>query len=73
VYGALLGVFLLGVLTRRVGEKAAMCGMLAGFLIMLYVRLGTPIAWTWYVAIGTSATFLTAWAVSFILREEQHG
>jgi SSS family transporter len=73
VYGALLGVFLLGVLTKRVGERSAMCGMLAGFLVMLYVRLGTPIAWTWYVAIGTSATFFTALAVSFIIREEQHG
>jgi SSS family transporter len=73
VYGALLGVFLLGVLTRRVGERSAMAGMLAGFLVMLYVRLGTPIAWTWYVAIGTSATFIAALAASFLIREEQHG
>ena len=28
-YGALLGVFLLGMLTRRVGETAAMAGMVA--------------------------------------------
>ena len=27
VYGSLLGVFLLGLFTRRVGEIAAMCGM----------------------------------------------
>jgi SSS family transporter len=73
VYGALLGVFLLGVLTRRVGEKAAMAGMLAGFLLMLYVRIGTTIAWTWYVLIGSTATFATALAVSTFLKEESHG
>jgi Na+/proline symporter len=69
VYGALLGVFLLGLLTRRVQEKAAMAGMLAGLLVMLYVRLGTPIAWTWYVLIGTTATFVAAYLASLVLRE----
>jgi len=57
-YGGLLGVFLLGVLTRRVGEKAAMAGMAAGFATMVYVWVFTPIAFTWYVAIGTGVTFL---------------
>jgi SSS family solute:Na+ symporter len=57
-YGGLLGVFLLGILTRRVGEKAAMAGMMAGFAVMIYVKFFTPIAWTWYVVIGTGATFL---------------
>src|SRR6185369_10015014 len=54
IYGSLLGVFLLGLLTRRVGEIAAMCGMVAGLAVMLYVRFATPIAFTWYVLIGTS-------------------
>jgi solute:Na+ symporter, SSS family len=57
LYGALLGVFLLGLLTRRVGEWAAMAGMIAGLAVMLYVRFGTDIAWTWYVLIGTVVTF----------------
>ena len=35
-YGSLLGVFLLGVLTRRASERGAMVGMLAGFLLNLY-------------------------------------
>ncbi len=53
LYGALLGVFLLGLLTKRVGEIAAMCGMTASLLLMLYIGLKTPIAFTWYVLIGT--------------------
>jgi SSS family transporter len=72
LYGALLGVFLLGILTRRVGEAAAMCGMVASLLVMAYVKTSTPIAWTWYVLIGTSATFLVGLLASFVLRRSQH-
>jgi len=70
VYGSLLGVFLLGLLTKRVGEMAAMCGMAVGLVVMLYVRFATPIAFTWYVLIGTSATFVTGVGVSLFVRGE---
>jgi len=56
-YGALLGVFLLGVLTRRANQNGAIVGMLCGFVTELYVWQGTQIPWTWYVAIGTVVTF----------------
>jgi len=69
VYGSLLGVFLLGLLTRRVGEVAAMCGMSVGLALMLYVRFATPIAFTWYVMIGTGATFATGILVSLFVKE----
>jgi SSS family solute:Na+ symporter len=69
VYGSLLGVFLLGLLTRRVGEIAAMSGMSVGLALMLYVRFATPIAFTWYVVIGTGATFATGILVSLFVRE----
>ena len=69
VYGSLLGVFLLGLLTRRVGEIAAMCGMSVGLVLLLYVRFATPIAFTWYVMIGASATFATAVLVSLVYKE----
>jgi SSS family transporter len=69
IYGSLLGVFLLGLLTTRVGETAAMIAMAAGLFLMLYVRLFTSIAFTWYVLIGTSATFATGLAASYLLRE----
>jgi SSS family solute:Na+ symporter len=72
LYGSLLGVFLLGVLTRRVGERAAMAGMAAGFLIMVYVKFGTSIAWTWYVVIGTCATFGVGSLAALFVREKTH-
>jgi solute:Na+ symporter, SSS family len=68
LYGSLLGVFLLGVLTR-VGEKAAIFGMAVGLALMLYVRFATSIAFTWYVLIGTVATFLAGLLAARFLKE----
>lgn len=66
--GALLGVFLLGVLTKTPREGAAMAGVAAGLGTILYVKLCTPIAFTWYVLIGTIVTFGVGMAGSVIQR-----
>ncbi len=63
-YGALLGAFLLGVLTRRANQNGAMLGMLCGFVTELYLWLGTQVPWTWYVAIGTTVTFGVGYGAS---------
>ena len=63
-YGALLGAFLLGVLTKRANQTGAMIGMLFGFCTELYLWLGTRVPWTWYVAIGTAVTFGVGYASS---------
>lgn len=73
LYGALLGVFLLGVLTKTVTEKAAMAGMTAGVLINLYVRFATPIAWTWYVLIGTAITMSVALLAQLLIGRGKEG
>jgi SSS family solute:Na+ symporter len=70
-YGALLGVFLLGVLTRRANQSGAMIGMLCGFVSELYIWLGTRVPWTWYVAIGTVVTFTVGYAASIVLQREK--
>jgi Na+/proline symporter len=62
--GVLLGVFLLGVLTRKPREGAAVAGVAVGLGAILYVWLGTPIAFTWYVPIGTTVTFTAGVAAS---------
>jgi len=66
-YGALLGVFLLGVLTRRANQNGAIIGMICGFLTELYLWLRTPVPWTWWVAIGTTVTFAVGYTVSLCL------
>jgi SSS family solute:Na+ symporter len=65
-YGALLGVFLLGVLTRKANQRGAMVGMLFGFSIELYLwRAHVP--WTWWVVIGTAVTFGVGYAASLLI------
>lgn len=63
-YGALLGVFLLGVLTRQATEVGAMFGMLMGFCAEVYLWKFSPVPWTWWVAMGTTVTFSTGYLLS---------
>ena len=56
-YGALLGAFLLGVLTRTATERGAMVGMICGLALNLYLWLFTSISFTWYVVLGSIVTF----------------
>ncbi|HZL57837.1 MAG TPA: sodium:solute symporter [Bryobacteraceae bacterium] len=64
--GILLGVFLLGVLTKRPGEAAAIAGVLTGAAVMLFVKFETKIPFTWWVMIGSSVTFAVGYAASFV-------
>lgn len=72
LYGALLGVFILGVMTHHVGERAAMVGMSCGLAVNLFVKFRTPVAWTWYVLIGTLVTIAAALAAAALLPREKH-
>ncbi len=69
-YGALLGAFLLGVLTRRANQSGVFVGMLCGFSIDLYLWLATHIPWTWWVMIGSAVTFSVGWVASLLLPAE---
>src|SRR5271167_546080 len=77
-YGALLGVFLLGTLTRFATQTGAILGMICGFGLNLLLWLDpNPIAigpitiphvaFTWYVLIGSIATFAIGTAASLLL------
>jgi SSS family solute:Na+ symporter len=66
-YGSLLGVFLLGVLTRKASEHGAMIGMILGFVLNLYLWLFTGVAFTWYVVLGSIATFIVGYSASWLL------
>ena len=72
LYGSLLGVFLLGLLTTTVRENAAIAAMFASLAVMIAVKLWTHIAFTWYVLIGTSATFATGYAISLLTPKPAH-
>lgn len=55
--GLLLGLFALGVLTTRVGQRAALVGLVVGLGVLIAVKFTTSIAWPWYALIGASTTF----------------
>jgi Na+(H+)/acetate symporter ActP len=67
-YGALLGVFLLGALTKRANQRGATVGMLCGLAVELYLWQRSLVAYTWWVAIGTCVTFAIGYAASFFWR-----
>ena len=78
-YGCLLGVFLLGTLTRFATEYGATAGMVCGFALNLWLWQGTfpvhlgpltipHIAFTWYVLIGAAVTFAIGSLASLVFR-----
>ncbi len=82
-YGALLGVFLLGTLTRYATQSGAIVGMIAGFAtnFSLWLPTITPIrhiggiaiphvAFTWYVLIGSAVTFIVGSLASLVFRKQ---
>jgi SSS family transporter len=68
-YGALLGVFLLGILTRKASERGAMIGMVCGLALNLYLWLFTGVSFTWYVAMGSVVSFAIGYAASLPMRQ----
>ncbi len=69
-YGSMLGVFLLGVLTRKANEKGSILGMAVGLASMLFIWYFSTIAFTWYVLIGTAVTFVTGYSASLFFSRQ---
>lgn len=82
VTGILLGLFVLGICTRKVGELEAFVGLVAGVLAVSYARfgpqLGAPwypfsaaLAWPWYALLGSATVVLGALVAHlFVARAE---
>ena len=64
VYGPMLGAFLLGVLTKRANQPGVMAGIGVSLGCMLLVKAYTPLAWTWYVLVGTVICVTVGYTVS---------
>jgi solute:Na+ symporter, SSS family len=65
-YGSLLGVFLLGLLTTRRGNRVNVVAMTLAALIMLALLILSekgilPLGWTWLLLLGTLMTFGIGW------------
>ena len=77
VFGLLLGVFALGVFTRRAGQISALVGMAVGLVLLLFLQFGLPVmtatashpagvrvAFPWLAVIGAGSTFVVGWLLS---------
>ena len=70
INGPILGVFLLGWFTKA-KRSAALIAMTAGLAVILYVWLGTKIAWPWYTLIGSMTTLIVGTAASRMEKEQE--
>ncbi|MBI4386160.1 MAG: hypothetical protein HY551_02140 [Elusimicrobia bacterium] len=74
-YGSLLGVFLLGLMTRRRADRAtaAAMGIMAALnaaLLLMSEKGIFPLGWSWLVIVGTFGTFGIAWVLGPVLDAE---
>ncbi len=68
-YGSMLGVFLLGLLTKRKGDKAVSYAMVImavanAALLLLSEYHVIALGWSWLVILGTAGTFAIGWALA---------
>lgn len=68
--GIVLGVFFLGIFTQRVGQRAALFGLVAGLLAMTWIFFATPLAWPWFAVVGSLGTFAAGVAASTVWPRE---
>ena len=67
-FGSLLGLFLLGTFDDGAHARGALAGMFAGLAAVLGVFQFTKVAFTWYVLLGASVTFVVGALLSRIRR-----
>jgi solute:Na+ symporter, SSS family len=64
--GIVLGVFFLGLFTRRVGQRAALAGFVFGLAAMTSIFFATSLAWPWYALVGSLLTVTAGLAASWV-------
>jgi SSS family solute:Na+ symporter len=72
INGPILGVFLVGTFLKNARETHALIGMVASISLMLYILLGTKIAWTWYALIGSMTTLVVTLIASLVIRSSEN-
>jgi SSS family solute:Na+ symporter len=68
--GIILGVFFLGIFTERVGQRAALTGLIIGLVGMTWIFFATDLAWPWFALVGSAGTFAVGLAASYVWPRE---
>ena len=69
VTGLLLGLFLLGLWTKEVGQRSAFVGLLVGTAAVCALAFGTKVAYPWYALVGSGTVVVVGCLVSRVLPE----
>ena len=68
INGPVLGVFALGLLTKRAEGRGAISGLIAGFLLNLLCWLFLPqVSWLWWNVLGFALCYIVGLSVSSML------
>jgi len=74
VYGSLLGVFILAIMTKRATARGAFWGLLAGMAAVLTVATQLPwVAFLWHNLIGAVVVVVVGMAISYTQRPTSVG
>lgn len=72
INGPVLGVFLLGLLTKRTTGTGATIGLIAGFVFNLLCWLYLPqVSWLWWNVFGLVVCMVVGFGLSYLLPSEQ--
>ncbi len=64
--GPLLGIFLLGMLSRRANTFGVIAGAVVGALATIFVTYVLKIHWLWYFVVGSMGTMAAGYILSFL-------
>lgn len=71
INGPLLGVFLLGMLTKRANQVGVLAGLTLGFITNLMLWKWAPnVSWLWWNVIGFAITYLGGFLLSIAIPEK---
>ena len=73
INGPVLGVFILGLLTKNIEGSSARIGLVLGFFVNLYCwKYHENISWLWWNVIGFLTTIITAFIYNSTLFKSKH-
>ena len=71
VTGLLLGLFLLGLWTKDVGQRSAFLGLVVGTAAVTAVKFLTSVAYPWYALVGAGTVVAVGWLAERVMRSER--
>jgi SSS family solute:Na+ symporter len=69
--GPLVGIFLLGMLTKRASAWPVCAGAIVGFLATMLVAHSTPVHWLWYAPVGCVVTLVVGYLGSMVVPQQR--